>query len=153
MIELYCMCAFIEFLIIFSIILTMIEIIISSGGVLAFSGIIVFLTAMILIFIWHVPVPTIFLNVTIPTFVVLFILSIVIIILAWKAHKKKPIIGEKTLIGKKAKCIKTIDKDSPGIVEIYGEMWTAVSDERIEKGETVVIINQESLKLKVKKGV
>ncbi len=147
------MCAFIEFLIIFSIILTMIEIIISSGGILAFSGIITFLTAMILISIWHVPVPKIFLGITIPTFIVLFTLSVAIIILAWKAHKKIPIIGEKSLIGKKAKCIKTIDKDCPGIVEVDGEMWTAVSDERIEKDETVIIINQESLKLKVKKGV
>ncbi len=147
------MCAFIEFLIIFSIILTMIEIIISSGGILAFSGIITFLTAMVLISIWHIPVPNIFLSVTIPTFIVLFTLSVVIIILAWKAHKKRPIIGEKSLIGKKAKCVKTINKDFSGIVEVDGEMWTAVSDERIEKGETVTIINQESLKLKVKKGV
>ncbi len=147
------MCAFIEFLIIFSIVLTMIEIIISSGGVLAFSGIVMFLTAMVLLSIWRVPVPTIFLSITVPTFIVLFALSVVIIILAWKAHKKKPIIGEKILIGKKAKCIKTIDKGKVGIVEVDGEMWTAVSNERIEKGETVKIINQESLKLKVKKGV
>ena len=131
----------------------MIEIIISSGGILAFSGIITFLTAMVLISIWHIPVPNIFLSVTIPTFIVLFILSVVIIILAWKAHKKRPIIGEKSLIGKKAKCVKTIDKNFSGIVEVDGEMWTAVSDEKIEKGETVTIINQESLKLKVKKGV
>ncbi len=147
------MCAFAEFLIIFSIVLIMIEIILSTGGILAFSGIVSFFISLILIAIWHIPVPTLFLEITIPTFIILFALCVITIILAWKAHKKEPIVGEKTLIGKTAKCVKEITKDKPGLVEVDGELWTAIADDEVKEGETVTIVGQESLKLKVKKGV
>ena len=147
------MCAFVEFLIIFSIILITIEIILSTGGILAFSGIVSFFISLTLIAIWHIPVPKLFLEITIPTFVALFGLSLIIIILAWKAIKKKPIVGEETLIGKTARCIKKITKGKPGLVEVNGEMWTAIADEEIKEGETVTIVGRKSLKLIVKKGV
>ncbi len=147
------MCAFAEFLIIFSIVLIMIEIILSTGGILAFSGIVSFFISLILIAIWHIPVPTLFLEITIPTFIILFALCVITIILAWKAHKKEPIVGENTLIGKTAKCVKEITKDKPGLVEVGGELWTAIADEEIKQGDIVIIVDQESLKLKVKKGV
>jgi len=146
------MCTFVEFLIIFSIVLITIEIILSTGGILAFSGIVSFFISLILIAIWHIPVPRLFLEFTIPTFIALFILSVITIILAWRAHKKKPMVGKETMIGKKARCVKGISKNKPGLVEVDGEIWTAIANEEIKEGDTVIIVDQKSLKLKVKKG-
>ena len=147
------MYTFIEFLIIFSLFLLSIEIILSTGGILAFSGIVTFFLAFALMFLWEITIPRLFLTITVPAFIVLSILSITIIILAYKAHKKKPLIGEKNLVGKKGKCLKKIEKNEPGLVEVEGEIWTAFSNEIINEGDFVTIIDQESTKLKVKKEV
>ncbi len=147
------MWAFIEFLIVLSIILLLIEIIISTGGILAFSGIVSFFFAFAIMFIWKVKIPFLFLTVTVPAFVALLILSIIVIILAYKAQKKKPLIGDVSLIGQTGVCVKDIKKSKKGLVEINGELWTAYSDEEIEKGQKVIVEKQESLKLKVRKEV
>ena len=147
------MCIFIEFLIMFSLLLGFIEIVLSSGGILAFSGIVSFILAFVLMFVFKVPIPELFLTITVPAFVVLFALSLVVIVLAYKAHRRKPLIGEKTLIGRTGRCVKRIERDAPGLVEIDGEIWSAFSDDVIEKGERIRVVDQKSIKLKVEKGV
>ena len=147
------MCIFIEFLILFSLLLVFIEIVLSSGGILAFSGIVSFILAFVLMFIFRVPVPELFLTITVPAFMVLFVLSLVVIILAYRAHRRKPLIGEKSLIGKTGRCVKRIERDTPGLVEIDGEIWSAFSDDIIEEGQKVRVVDQESIKLKVRKEV
>lgn len=147
------MCIFIEFLILLSLLLVFIEIILSSGGILAFSGIVSFILAFTLMFYFGVPVPKLFLTITIPAFLVLFALSLIVIILAYKAHRKKPLIGEKNLVGKTGRCVKGIERDKLGLVDIDGEIWSAISEEVIEEGEKVKVVDQQSLKLKVKKEV
>jgi len=137
----------------FSLLLVFIEIVLSSGGILAFSGIVSFILAFVLMFVFKVPIPELFLTITVPAFVVLFALSLVVIVLAYKAHRRKPLIGEKTLIGRTGRCVKRIERDTPGLVEIDGEIWSAFSDDVIEKGERIRVVDQKSIKLKVEKGV
>ncbi|AEA33295.1 NfeD family protein [Hippea maritima] len=142
---------FIEFLIVFSFVLVIIELIINSGGIFAFSGITAFIFSMILLFIMDVQIPKLFLDITIPSFIVLSTISIIAVILAYKAYKKKPIIGENAMIGKEGLCIKEITPHNEGQIEINGEIWRATSNQHIKKGEKIKVVFQNSLKLTVKR--
>ncbi len=53
--------------------------------------------------------------------------------------------------GRTGKALSDIDPGSEGIVLVDGEYWKAYSDESIRKGDTIVVIDQFGLRLKVKK--
>lgn len=146
------MCSFVEVLLLLSIILVLVEFILTTGGISAFAGLVSFFMALALIFIMKLKIPPLFLEITIPAFIVLFILSIIVIILAYKAQKQKPIISDKPMLNKTGICTKTIKPNGYGQVEIDGEIWEATSDEEIKKGEKIKVIEQNSLKLTVRKG-
>ena len=55
-----------------------------------------------------------------------------------------------SLVGKTAVVVQEIAPLKTGQVKIYGEIWTAVSDETIKPGEHVVIQSVEGVKLIVK---
>ncbi len=55
------------------------------------------------------------------------------------------------LIGLKAKVTEDIDSHKIGTINVNGEVWKAVSDEEISKGELVEITEIDGVKLKVKK--
>lgn len=55
------------------------------------------------------------------------------------------------LIGLKAKATDDIDSHKIGTINVNGEIWKAISNEMISKGEEVEIIDIEGVKLKVKK--
>ncbi len=68
---------------------------------------------------------------------------------AMKAKKAKPKIGEGDLIGEKG--IAITDLKPKGQVKVRGEIWQAEAEEEIKEGEEIIVIEQERLKLKVKK--
>ena len=55
------------------------------------------------------------------------------------------------LIGLKAKVTEDIDSHKIGTINVNGEVWKAISDEKISEGEEVEITDIEGVKLKVKK--
>lgn len=55
------------------------------------------------------------------------------------------------LIGLNAKVIEELGPHKIGTIDVNGEIWKAISDEEICKGEKVEIIEIEGVKLKVKK--
>ncbi|RLB58157.1 MAG: nodulation protein NfeD [Deltaproteobacteria bacterium] len=66
-----------------------------------------------------------------------------------KAKKRKPKIGYGDLVGMNGIAITDINPD--GQVKVRGEIWNAQADEYIGKGENVIVIAQERLKLRVRK--
>ena len=61
-------------------------------------------------------------------------------------HKNEPnrASNADALIGRTGKVIEAINVTEPGYVQIDGDLWKAVSDDTIEKGETVRVIDRES---------
>ncbi|MGG2092456.1 NfeD family protein [Bacillus sp. S13(2024)] len=55
------------------------------------------------------------------------------------------------LVGKKGIIVKTITNEANGIVKIDGDMWTAVSDEPILDGESVIVVKRNSTVVHVKR--
>lgn len=64
-------------------------------------------------------------------------------------NEKKP--NTERLIGLAAKATEDIGPNQIGSINVKGEIWKAISDERISKGEEVKIMEIDGVKLKVKK--
>lgn len=89
------------------------------------------------------------LKIIIPLAVSLGLISSFLVTLAVKAHRRKITSGAEGLVGQTATARTNIAPK--GKVFIHGEIWDAQSDEKIRKGENVVVEKVEGLKLIVKK--
>ena len=139
-------------LIILSVILFILEVKVTSHGVLTIGGIIaLFLGSMMLINIdtfWEameISMELIILVVVLTAAFFIFAVSMGI-----KVQRKKPTTGVEGLIGEIGK---TVTKLSPvGEIRIHGEFWNAEClDGEIDEGSEVQVVNVENLLLKVKK--
>ena len=90
--------------------------------------------------------------------IIAFILiTVIFILISRPLYKKldKNTVDKKAnterLIGLKAKVTEDIDSHKIGNINVNGEVWKAISDEKISKGETVEITEIEGVKIKVKK--
>ena len=90
---------------------------------------------------------------------VVFIVSSTILLLLTKPLIKKIVKTPKTkstnvysIIGKEGIVLESIDNlNSTGKVKVNGELWSAISDNNLEKGETIKVLSINGVKLKVEK--
>jgi membrane-bound serine protease (ClpP class) len=78
------------------------------------------------------------------------LLAVFVVRKAVKAHRMKPVSGREGMLGEKGIADSAINTD--GRVFVRGEYWDAWSDETIEQGERIVVIDVDGMMLKVKKG-
>ena len=91
--------------------------------------------------------------------VVVFLVTSLLLVILTKPLMKKFIKNEKTvptnffsLSGKQGIVTKKIDNlNSTGQVKVNGELWSAISDEDIEKDTKVKVLSIDGVKLKVEK--
>ena len=91
--------------------------------------------------------------------IAVFLISSSLLVILTKPLMKKFIKNEKTvptnffsLSGKKGIVTEKIDSvNSTGQVKVKGELWSAISDEDIEKDSKIKVLNVDGVKLKVKK--
>jgi len=67
--------------------------------------------------------------------------------MAYLAHRRMPVTGRRGLMGEFGEALTAIDPT--GKVAIHGEIWKAVSAEKIRKGEKVGVIGVEGMTLRV----
>lgn len=73
----------------------------------------------------------------------------ILVYLAIKAFKNPVMAGPEDMIGRKAVVHEPINPPGTGKVFVFGEFWTAESNETIEKGATVKITGVQGMVLKV----
>ena len=91
--------------------------------------------------------------------VVVFLVTSILLVILTKPLMKRFIKNEKTvptnffsLSGKQGIVTKKIDSaNSTGQVKVKGELWSAISDEDIEKDAKVKILSVDGVKLKVER--
>ena len=137
-------------LIILAIILFILEIKIVSQGVLTIGGVIAMLLGSLMLFESPGPFMKLSLFLILPAVIVTALFFTVILGLAYKAYRRKPVTGSEGLIGLEGIANTDITKDS-GIVLLHGEIWSAYSDETISKGYVVVVEAVSGLRVKVRK--
>lgn len=137
-------------LILLAMVLFLLEVKITSHGALGLGGAISLVMGSLLLFSRDVPYLRISLwaiaGVTLVT--VLFFLLVIAKVI--QVHKRKPVSGKEGILGEKGVARTDIDRKG-GKVYIHGEIWEAMSDEKIKRGEEIIAVSVEGLKLKVKK--
>ncbi|MDP1758296.1 MAG: nodulation protein NfeD [Thermodesulfovibrionales bacterium] len=137
-------------LIILAIILFILEIKIISHGVLTIGGVIAMLLGSLMLFESPGPFMKLSLFLILPAVIVTALFFTVVVGLAYRAYKRKPVTGSEGLVGMEGIANTDIARDS-GIVLLHGEIWSAYSDETISKSEKIVVESVSGLKVKVRK--
>jgi membrane-bound serine protease (ClpP class) len=136
-------------LIVLAIILFIVEVKVTSFGLLTIGGIVSMLLGSLMLFDSPVPYLRVSWSVLIPVILgtsALFILSAT---LAFRAYLSKPTTGMEGLVGEFGTAKTEISQE--GKVFIHGEYWNAYSQEVIPKGEKVRVLKVDNLRLKVEK--
>ena len=136
-------------LIILALILFILEIKVTSFGMLSVGGIVSLTLGSLMLFDSPVPFLRVSFDVIIPVVTVTSACFILVVYLAIKAHRRKPTTGREGLMGEKGIVKSTIDP--MGKVFIHGEYWDAISDEAIPEGTKVKVTEVNDIEIKVKK--
>ncbi|RKX71777.1 nodulation protein NfeD [candidate division WOR-3 bacterium] len=137
-------------LIILAAILFILELQITSHGLLTVGGIIAFVLGSIMLFESDVPYLRTSISLIIFATVVTGLFFLLIVGLGIKAQFRKPQTGREGMVGLIG-VAKTRIRPT-GTVLVHGELWQAESDEVIKPGEKVIVVEmKEGMVLKVKK--
>ncbi len=136
-------------LILLALILFIAEIKIVSHGMLTIGGIVSMIFGSLLLFESPEPYLRVSLGVVLITVLVTALFFVLVVAKAVKAHRRKPVSGTEGLVGEAGWA--DSDLTPEGKVFVRGEYWDARSDERITKGEKVVVATVEGMRLKVRR--
>lgn len=137
-------------LIILAIILFILEVKIISYGVLTIGGVIAMVIGSLMLFESPGPFMKLSVYLILPAALVTALFFTIVLGLAYKAYKRKPVTGAEGLAGMQGLANTDITKDD-GMVLLRGEIWSAYSDEAIAKGEKIIVESVSGLKVKVRK--
>ncbi len=137
-------------LIIIGLILFILEVKVTSYGMLTIGGIVSIVLGSLMLFESPLPFLKLSLSVIIPAAIVTALFFVLTFRLAYKAYKRKPVTGAEGLIGLEGVAKTDITPDG-GMVVVHGEFWSAYSDDVIHKGERVVVGDVKGLRVKVNK--
>ncbi len=134
-------------LIALAIILFILEVKITSYGLLSIGGIISLLLGSMMMF----DNMKVSLKIIIPTVAVFTGFFMMATYLAIKAHSVTPKSGIEALIGEKGIVEKW--ERGKGVVFVHGEYWNAISDDELQPGNKIEVKNIKGLTLEVKKEI
>lgn len=135
-------------LILVGIILFILEVMVTSYGMLTIGGIASLVLGSLMLIDSPLPYLRISLSVILPAAIVTAFFFVITFRLAYKAHKRKPVTGTEGLIGLQGIAKTDITPDE-GMVIVSGEIWSAYSDNVIQKDMKVVVEKVEGLRIKV----
>lgn len=134
-------------LIILALIFFMMEMKISSYGLLSIAGIISLLLGSLMLFDRGDPEIELSLGVLIPTLVLVSSFFVTVAALVFKSQLSKPLTGANGLVGE----IGIVKKDlmPAGKVFVHGELWNATAKDTIQEGTRVRVVDVVNLVLEV----
>jgi len=140
-------------LILFAVILFILEIKITSYGVLSIGGVIAMALGSIMLFNSSLPELQISPWVIFWTVLLTLLFFVFVIGLAVNAQRRQPITGAQGIIGESGVVTKTINP--VGMVQVHGEYWKARCSEKLsaKTAVTVVALDKQHLVLDVKKAI
>ena len=136
-------------LIILGIIFFIAEIKVTSYGLLSVGGAISMLLGSLMLIDSDVPYLRISLGVILPSVILTILFFLLVVGMAIKAQRKKPVTGIEGLKGQI--CVVKTDISPIGRVMLQGEIWDAISDEPLKEGDEAEVTGIEGLKLYVKR--
>jgi membrane-bound serine protease (ClpP class) len=135
-------------LILLGIILFIAEINVPSFGLLTLGGIISISLGSLMLVKSSVPYMRISYVVIIPTVLITAVFFALVVGMAWKAHRHRPMTGLEGLRGTIG--VARTEISPSGQILLHGELWEADSTEPIHRGEEVEVIGVDGLTLHIK---
>jgi membrane-bound serine protease (ClpP class) len=136
-------------LIVFGLILLILEVKVTSFGVLAVGGILsLVLGSMMLV---DSPLPELQVGLRLITPVSLAVGGIVFFLvrLAVQAQRQRPVTGDSGMLGETGRALSSFGPGGVGQVQTHGEIWTGTADVPIHAGDTVRVAAVKGLLLTV----
>jgi membrane-bound serine protease (ClpP class) len=137
-------------LIVFAIVLFLLEIKIPSYGILSIGGVVSLIIGSVMLIDSSLPFFQISWKVILGAAITTTLFFLFAIGLALRTFRKKPTTGKEGLVGEEGIVIE--DLKPMGVIEVHGEIWKAIAENRIKKGQTVQVeeVDSKHLRLKVK---
>ena len=123
-----------------------VEVKVNSHGLLTAGGIVSMLLGSLMLF--QTPGMRVSLSIILAAVLTTAAFFVLALGLAYRAHLRKPTTGRRGLMGETGEALSNIDP--VGKVSVHGEIWKAVSAERIKRGESIEVIGVEGMVLRVK---
>ncbi len=137
-------------LIVFGILLLVLEVKVTSFGLLGAGGILSLFLGSVMLVDSPVPALQIGMRVIAPTVFTTAGVLVFLVRLAVKAQRQKPVTGDSGMIGEAGRALTSIEPGGTGRVQTHGEIWTATAPEPITAGDVVRVEWVEGLLLTVR---
>jgi membrane-bound serine protease (ClpP class) len=136
-------------LILFGLALLILEVKVTSYGLLGLGGVASLFFGSILLMDSPLPELQVGLRLIVPVTLTLSGIILFLVSLAVKAQRLQPITGEAGMLGELGQALTSIEPGGAGRVRTHGEIWTATATEPISAGDTVRVIGMQGLQLTV----
>lgn len=136
-------------LILLAFIFFILEIKITSYGLLSVAGVVSLLLGGMMLFRGGEGGVDISWGVLIPTVVLISLFFILVAGIVFRSHLVRPMTGSAGMVGERGVAYTALNPE--GKVFVHGEYWQAVSDEPVAQGEAVVVLKVEDLKVRVRR--
>jgi membrane-bound serine protease (ClpP class) len=135
-------------LILFSIILFIAEIKIPSYGLLTVGGVVSLILGSIMLFKDSMPLIQVSWKIILFATVITTMFFVFAVGMGIRAQRRKPVTGKEGIVGEIGEAISDFEKGK-GQVAVHGEIWEALSQEKIRRGESIKVISVDNLKIVV----
>jgi membrane-bound serine protease (ClpP class) len=136
-------------LIILALVFFIMELKITSYGLLSVAGVTSLLLGSLMLFEGNSPDLKVSWRVLLPTIFLVSGFFVVIAGLVFRSQRSRPQTGAMGIVGEIGIAKKEIQPDDEGKVLVHGELWKAISKSRIEEGIRVRVVKIENLVLEV----
>ncbi len=136
-------------LILFGVALLVLEIKVTSHGVLSIGGIASLTFGSLMLMDSSAPELRVSLSVILPVVGGLSAILLLLVRLGIASQRRRPTTGDAGMLGERGQVLSAIAPGAPGRVATHGEIWVAESHEAIAEGETVIVQGVRGLVLVV----
>jgi membrane-bound serine protease (ClpP class) len=137
-------------LILFGLILLILEVKVTSFGLLAAGGITSLLLGSMMLVDSPLPELQVGLQLIIPVSLALAGIMVFLVRLAVRAQLRRSVTGSSGMVDERGQALSSIEPGGVGRVQAHGEIWTATADEPIQAGDAVRVVAVTGLLLTVR---
>lgn len=132
-----------------SLIFFVMEVWVVSFGLLTIAGVVSLVLGSMMLFDSPAPYMSLSVWVVVPVVAVMVAFIVWAMYSAVTIHRRRPVSGAEKIPGETGVAQEDLAPGAEGMVYIEGELWSAVSDSPVKKGDKVLVVKVDGLKLKV----
>jgi len=135
----------------FGLMLLALEIKVTSYGLLTAGGMLSLIFGSMLLIDSPAPELQLSLSLVIASVIGFTAIAVFLVRLGLKSQRAAPVTGMEGMLNETGEALGTIEPGQPATVRIHGEVWRAISDGQIARGDRVRVVRIDGLTLTVRK--